>query len=743
MQTFRPSYFMLVPTMACQASCRYCFARKQGDIMTRETFLKAVDFMERTAPRGEKIHVVFHGGEPLLAGTDFYEAALPLLKKRFGARLSLSIQSNLWALNGPEGDRLAELLFLYDVSVGTSIDGYREMCDSQRGEGYYDRTMAAVKKLQGYGIPAGKICTFGRENADKARRVFEEAEGSYALHGAVPSLAGGCTGEDPLTLAPEEMTRVFLDSYEAYRKDPAHARISTIDAMARSCLRGESGLCTFRVCLGRFAAIGPGGDIYSCQRFTGCEGFSLGNVKDDPTEETILKSPAFLRLKEKQEGMKEACGDCSHFSYCRGGCLYSSFAGGGDRDPYCSSYKEVFGRIRRDMALEMAERMRGQLTGEEEKDTPLLSMAGDRPHPYDRRMALERFREAAELGKKRGDLTAAVKKLKEEDLFIYGRNRINGLFLNITYRCPLRCTHCSANTGSVESKELSPQRFAGIAREAAAAGFREIEFTGGEPFVYPGFDQLMEMLAEVDRRGTRFVLRTSFGYDIPPERIRAACRLFDKVIVSMDGDEAFHDQRRGKGVYKKALENLRLAMETPGRRCSFGLWAVLSAKERRGKEGNAVRALAEELGIREVTFRPLLPLGRGCGARMETLEDIEVRIPRAFRLRHTCGIGSNMTAEPNGDVYPCYAWCAEGKRLGNLGTEDMETVLGRGTLFRYRLHDVDSNEKCSGCDVRYLCGGMCRSWVRDKQNPDSGDFICDKYRYYKRMASLAEKPAEG
>ena len=735
---------MLVPTMACQASCRYCFARKQGDVMTGETFLKATDFMERTAPREEKIHVVFHGGEPLLAGTDFYEMALPLLKQRFGARLSLSIQSNLWALNGPEGDRLAEILFLYDVSVGTSIDGYRQMCDSQRGEGYYDRTAAAVRKLQRYGISTGKICTFGRENADRARRVFEEAEGSYALHGAVPSLAGGCTGTDPLTLTPEEMTRVFLDSYEAYREDPAHARISTIDAMARACLKGESSLCTFRSCLGRFAAIGPGGDIYSCQRFTGCDGFSLGNVKDDPSEETILKSPAFLRLKEKQEGMKEACRDCSHFPYCQGGCLYSSFAGGGDRDPYCSAYKEVFGRIKRDMALEMAERMKRQLAGEEEKeeDTPLLSMAGDRPHPYDRRMALERFREAAELGKKRGDLGAAVKKLKEEDLLTYGRNRINGLFLNITYRCPLRCSHCSANTGSVESKELSPRRFALIAREAAAYGFREIEFTGGEPFVYPGFDLLLEELKEVDRKGTRFVLRTSFGYDIPLERIRAACRLFDKVIVSMDGDETFHDRRRGKGVYKKAVENLRLAMETPGRRCSFGLWAVLSAGERRGKEGKAVRALAQELGIREVTFRNLLPLGRGCGARLETLEDIEVRIPRAFRPRHTCGIGSNMTAEPNGDVYPCYAWCAPEKRLGNLGTEDLGTILGRGGLFRYRLCDVDSNEKCSGCDVRYLCGGMCRSWVRDKQDPDSGDFICDKYKYYKRMAHLAEQPAE-
>lgn len=386
MASFRPSYFMLVPTMACQASCKYCFAKKQGDVMSISTLEATIDFMERIAPSERGLHVVFHGGEPLLAGTAFYEQALPMLKERFGSRLNLSIQSNLWELIGQEGNRLTELLHLYKVSVGTSLDGYREMCNEQRGDGYYEKTTAAIEKLRKYGIVVSIICTFGKNNTDKACRVFEEAHGGYSIHGAVPSLFA--CGNDTMAVTPEEMTRIFIDSYEAYRAAPEHARVLSIDKLAKACFRGESTLCTFRHCLGQFASIAPNGSVFSCQRFIGCDGFSLGNVNNCLTEEVILRSPAYLRIKSKQDGMASACGDCPHVPYCNGGCLYNVFTNGGNKDPYCEAYKAVFERLKRDMALEMAGELRRKLTGEPLKNvqTPVLYMAGEKPHPYDERL---------------------------------------------------------------------------------------------------------------------------------------------------------------------------------------------------------------------------------------------------------------------------------------------------------------------------------------------------------------------
>jgi uncharacterized protein len=288
---------MLVPTMACQASCRYCFAKKEGMVMDMDTVLAAMDMIEVLSDPDRPVKIVFHGGEPLLAGPSFYEKVLPLLRRRFGVRLRLAMQSNLWALNGPEGERLLELLSAYNVSVGTSLDGDREMCDSQRGEGYYDRTFHAMERLREYGIHAGTICTFGKDKAGLAGKVFREARSGYSIHGAVPSAADTGAGEESLAVSVSQMEQILLDSYEAYAKDLGHARISTIDSMAAACVGQKGTVCTFKKCLGQFAAIGPDGSIYSCQRFNGIGEFCLGNVHDHPLEADLLASPGYRRLK--------------------------------------------------------------------------------------------------------------------------------------------------------------------------------------------------------------------------------------------------------------------------------------------------------------------------------------------------------------------------------------------------------------------------------------------------------------
>ena len=769
MNRFNPSYYMLVPTMACQASCRYCFAKKEGMVMDMDTVLAAMDLIEVLSDPDRPVKIVFHGGEPLLAGPSFYEKVLPLLRRRFGVRLRLAMQSNLWALNGPEGERLLELLSAYNVSVGTSLDGDREMCDSQRGEGYYDRTCQAMERLREYGIHAGTICTFGKDKSDLAGKVFREARSGYSIHGAVPSIGEvrsdcgihetlpsivevptGCSihsavpsatdtgnGQESLAVSVSQMEQILLDSYEAYAKDLGHARISTIDSMAAACVGQKGTVCTFKKCLGQFAAIGPDGSIYSCQRFNGIEEFCLGNVHDHPSEADLLASSGYRRLKAKQDGMEAVCGDCPHIAYCNGGCLYSAFAAEQPKDPYCQAYRAVFDRISVDAALEMAEEMKRQLAGEPlqaAEDTPVLCMAGRKDHPYDRQCSRDRLLDAVERGKAPGDSGAFLKRMKKDIFQIYCMNRLPGVFLNLTYECPLRCSHCSANAGHVRTGELEPAVIAAFVREAISLGVKGIEFTGGEPFYYPGFDELMELLAGMRRNGTRFILRSSFGFDLEEERLARACMVFDKIIVSVDGGEDDHDRRRGPGTYRQTVENLKKAVSVQGRRASIALWTVLSRLERMGREETAVRKLAGELGIREMTFRGLFPLGRSSGADCPDLGQLPARVPSHFTCRTTCGIDNNISVEPDGTVYPCYAWKSPEKKIGNIAEESFETMLGRGTLFEYRLHTVDDNPKCAACDVRYLCGGICKAWLRDPHNIDSDDFQCYKYDYYKRMS---------
>jgi len=140
-----------------------------------------------------------------------------------------------------------------------------------------------------------------------------------------------------------------------------------------------------------------------------------------------------------------------------------------------------------------------------------------------------------------------------------------------------------------------------------------------------------------------------------------------------------------------------------------------------------------------VRFRSILPLGRAESAPKDSdflcIDENEKKRP--FRPRFSCGLGQNLYVEPDGVAYPCYAWCGADKRLGNLLKDRLEDVV-EGIAFReLTLHDVDTNEKCRECEVRYLCGGMCKAWSRDKQNIDSGDFDCTARKAaFKHLAGM-------
>ena len=706
---------MILPTMACQASCSYCFARKTGSVMTRAVAEKALDFIARTAPEGKDFRITFHGGEPLLAGKDFYRWILPEIRGRFSLRAHLGIQSNLWAMD----EEFADLFVHYRVHAGTSADGPRDMCDAQRGEGYHDRVRAGERLLERYGIPAGEICTFTGSYAHRAAEVYRASAHPYSIHGAVPPLGSEADGRYAGT---EDMRRILTDSYEAYRSDPSRSRITTIDAMAKGVLTGEGQTCTFFDCLGKFAAIAPDGGIFSCQRFAGCDEFRLGNVTDDPDEARILTSPAYRRLLEKQSGTAQACGGCAHYDYCRGGCLYNAFAADRPADPYCEAYRAVFDRIGVDMAGEMADLLIGK-----RKEAPVLAMAGDRPHPYDLRVSREAMIRALERGKQPAEESRRVPVRHPE-------TRLNKFYLHITFRCPLRCAHCYAEGGTRRSDELSAARFAELVSQAARAGFRSVVVTGGEPLSYPAFDELAGLLSGADRAGTRLILRSSFGFEIPPERMKRICALFDEIVVSVDGDRETHDARRGGGSYDCTVRNLEAACGI-GASGRLALCAVMGDDLCTGAPGESVRALARRLGIRKVRMRPVLPLGRAAGMPEENAPLCPEEPGADFRLRRSCGLGQNLYIEPDGAVYPCYAWRAPDKRLGSLAEEDLDAVLARGELYGYCLHDVDTNEKCRVCEVRYLCGGICKAWLRDRENVDSGDFDCTaRKKYYTRLA---------
>src|SRR5664280_2779615 len=388
-----PSHLMLVPSLACPAGCAYCFGPHfGGPSMSRET-LEAVVRCQNALGDSDTLEITFHGGEPLVPGIQFYRMALPLLREGLAARrVRFAMQSNLWLLT----DELCDLFREYGVSLGTSLDGPEPINDTQRGTGYFQRTMAGIERARKHCVDVGCICTFTAQTAPHTQEVFDffVREGlNFSIHAAVLSLRH--PEAEGWSISPEAHGQLLVDMLERYLANLDKIRISTLDAMCRSVSSKRWSICTFTDCLGGHLAVAPDGTIHPCQRFAGTQEYRLGNVHDGPGL-NLAASPVWTEFQAWQQEVGNECKDCSHVDYCRGGCPYNALVAnrgrlnGSGRDPHCPSYRhffdhvvnralaEVFSQENIEAVVNHPDPQAGML-----RQGKLLAMMRDGPHPQE------------------------------------------------------------------------------------------------------------------------------------------------------------------------------------------------------------------------------------------------------------------------------------------------------------------------------------------------------------------------
>jgi hypothetical protein len=80
---------------------------------------------------------------------------------------------------------------------------------------------------------------------------------------------------------------------------------------------------------------------------------------------------------------------------------------------------------------------------------------------------------------------------------------IRRLEIHITYRCNLRCTHCSNNISQAPSQEIMPaERIENLLNESARLNWLWdwLVLHGGEPTLHPEFERICALLADYKKR---------------------------------------------------------------------------------------------------------------------------------------------------------------------------------------------------------------------------------------------------
>lgn len=366
-----PFHVMVVPTLGCPANCKYCWSSDKGSpIMSVETAKEMVEWLRGF--RHDAVTITFHGGEPLLAGPKYYKQVLPLIATGLGDRgVAFAMQSNLWLMT-PE---LAKILAQYSIPIGSSLDGPEELNDSQRGKGYYKRTMRGYRIAKENGLKVNFICTFTGRSAMLLDDIFDFylSNGfSLKFHPALPSLRDH--KRDEFALDPEQYGDLLVRLLDKYLENKDLIEVMNIDHLCKCVFTGRGSVCTFVDCMDSTYAVGPDGSIYPCYRFVGMEKYVMGNVRDRPTKADLECSYAGKLMQRYKKYVDKACKSCSHIKYCRGGCPYNAIVPTGGKikgvDPHCIAYRRIFDEIR--------DRMNEQMFG-----GPGLEMATFMANPRD------------------------------------------------------------------------------------------------------------------------------------------------------------------------------------------------------------------------------------------------------------------------------------------------------------------------------------------------------------------------
>jgi uncharacterized protein len=339
-------HVMLVPTLSCPARCSYCWSSEAGSpVMSIETVKEIVEWLKDF--KKEPVTFTFHGGEPLLAGADFYEKALPLLAEGLShLKTAFALQSNLWVIT-PE---LAKILAKYNIPIGSSLDGPQELNDLQRGKGYYEKTMKGYEIATANGLKVSFICTFTKHSVKLKEEIFNffmENGFNLKLHPALPSLRSD--EPEKWALDPEEYGKLLIYLMDKYLENLGKIEIMNIDHLCKAYFTGRGTVCTFVDCMGSTFAVGPDGSIYPCYRFIGMPEYIMGNVRDHPGKDDLAKSEPWKLMHQFKEYVDKECGQCSYIKFCRGGCPYNAIVPTGGKiqgvDPHCTAYKMVFKEI--------------------------------------------------------------------------------------------------------------------------------------------------------------------------------------------------------------------------------------------------------------------------------------------------------------------------------------------------------------------------------------------------------------
>jgi uncharacterized protein len=301
---------LVKPTHACNLNCPYCYERANRGAI-RE-LMKIEDVKQITKVFGDSVHKwIWHGGEPLLMGSDFYGEAHQVIKRNI-PQAELAMQTNGTLID----EKIIEMFVRDKVRPGMSFDGINNNLTRKSTEAL----MRSFNLLEQAKIQFGVIMLVFSENVDSLAAEYEffKRLGIKVKWNLVFSVA---TNPDAVIVDNERMVKGICDFFDYWIEDdykPVNSEFCS-DFVLRLLGDERRRVCCNINCVGRWFAIHADGKIFPCGRDWPDE-YCFGNIYDFKSVDEIYESDKFIKFKERADNLYNKCKGCDFFEICKCGC---------------------------------------------------------------------------------------------------------------------------------------------------------------------------------------------------------------------------------------------------------------------------------------------------------------------------------------------------------------------------------------------------------------------------------------
>jgi len=341
--TALPFSVMIKPVGSiCNLRCGYCYYSKtdRTEFALAES-LMTDDVLERfigqyiSASTGPEVSFVWHGGEPSLAGIDFYRQVVKLQQHYLPEGWSCwnNLQTNGILLDDEWCRFLAEEHF----DVGLSLDGTRKHHDRFRtdfsGAGSYERVVETARRLQSHGIQPDLLCTVNSSNVKEpleTYRALRELDTGWIQF--IPIVNRDLSGEPgavtPDSVDPLEFGDFLIAIFDEWAmNDLGRIDVQIFAEMSRILNNGTAGLCWMAPTCGRALIVEVDGSVYCCDHFVDHE-HRIGDIMTTDLGILADSAPQIQFGNSKRDALPSKCRECTFLHLCNGGCPKDRFIHG-------------------------------------------------------------------------------------------------------------------------------------------------------------------------------------------------------------------------------------------------------------------------------------------------------------------------------------------------------------------------------------------------------------------------------